>query len=246
MTLLSVPQLSLIILLAIAALLALPRYLIAPVRLRSRSRQGTAPALELAESEEEIPEPVSAALGPWTRSLESAGFTALPLCRGAVSSARGGSVWYFRLLQREESGDVARVMTSYDTSGQRRSTALVVFETRLADGGAVRTTNSPLPSTTPTPAGDHSARFAGERDAARLYALHRAHVRRVGRPGRRGAPIGDPVEFQRREEELGQQRMVSSGWYEIDGGSLRPTWRGAFLATWRFLPPWRTLVDARD
>lgn len=70
----------------------------------------------------------------------------------------------------------------------------------------------------------------------RLYEIHRA----LADPdGRSDVPIDDPVTYLKWVANQEFAYWVSRGYYYLDGvgARLRPTWKGAYLITWKFLPP---------
>ena len=228
---------------AVAVLLWLTaQYWLAPIVTRLGHRiKPMGPILEpvRAGSETEIDPLVRAVLDSYGSALEALGFAPTPLLVNKGQLNRG----FVQLFEHPRHGDVASVLVVPDPTHPEPHT-LVGF-TSLVGGLRLRTANSPLPSVFPSPPYGRMARFPDERGPARLYALHRVRVRRCGQ---QSSPIrvGDPVAFQRREEEDGPRNWLARGYVFRDGAELRPTWKGALCMPYRLLFPWKQLNEWRD
>lgn len=113
-----------------------------------------------------------------------------------------------------------------------------VFLTRFGEGDEVVTGNAPVAASAHHPR-VHDVRFARMGDPRQLRALHDAHVRRV-MGARVPAPVPPDEElagFVARTEQRALERQRELGRMSRRGDAYRPTWKGAFLATWRYLPP---------
>jgi hypothetical protein len=215
------------------------QYWLAPIVVRMTHRL-TPHVTDLRPVAESDTEPACrSVLEQYRGALEPLGFVRMPVLVNKGPGPQG----YVQLYEHREHGDVATVLALPDPA-QPQPQNLVVF-TAIVGGERHRTVNSPLPSTFPTPRGTRVARFPEERDPARLYALHRAWVKRRGQ---RQQPmrIGDPVAYQRRDEAEGPRHWVTTGYAFWDGAELRPTWKGAVCMPWRMLFPWKHLNEWRD
>ena len=224
-----------------AALLVTTNYWLSPFLFRLGHRMGSGrPRVEPLPADHVPAAPLGAPLVANRGALEALGFAATPLMHDAAREHAG----YVQLFEHRQDGGVATLLVAPRPQGGE-PVVLVGFATRLASGAEVRTGNGPIPSVFPARKGLLAARFPSERDAARLYALHRAHVARRG--GRAATiRIGDPAVFQQREEEASTRSWLASGYVYQDGASLRPTWKGAFCMPYRLLFPWKQLNDWRD
>ena len=150
------------------------------------------------------------------------------------------------LLSEFEPGTVATALAIQKPDG--RLHALLGFTTRMAGGAKIRTSNSPLPSITPAPAGESRMRLPAEQNAGRLYAIHMHRVAQATAAGKRidRLTIGNPVAYQHAEELSSLAQFVASGYWRRNGDRLTLTWKGAFLSAWRLLPPWRGITQRRD
>ena len=225
----------------VLALGVLLKYWLAPLHVRFRFRFPTAGTnLELVRPDAPLPGLVAWELRRAQPALEALGFRPTePLGDYGAAIPQG-----LQLFEHPDRGDVATVVVIPQPGGADVQ-SLVGFTTALRDGGRVCTSNTPLPSVFPGRPGIVVARFAAEKDLARLYALHRAHV---GAQASYAAPVrlGDPVGYQQAEEAAARANWVRAGYaYEVDR-SLRPTWKGAFCMPYRLLFPWKQWNERRD
>ena len=230
------PSLKLRGLLVVLALLA-PWWL-GPLRIKEKQKRPGAPSpMELLPGLAAVPSALAAFVADTQRTLAALGFA-----RFGILKQQQGIV----LLGIDEAGTVAAGLALPKADGTIHS--LVGFTTQLAGGAKIRTSNSPLPSIVPPPSGEDRLRVHTERDTARLHALHRARVAEAAAAGKRvvALDIGDPVAYQRREEQSSIAQSVASGYWTRRGEQLVLTWKGAFLSAWRMLPPWRQLAERRD
>ena len=113
----------------------------------------------------------------------------------------------------------------------------------------VETTNAADAGTFPRPPEYARTVLAGMTDYRLMSLVHDAAVRRLGAGGR-SRPLPDPADWPEvlhadlREEHEGYVRL---GCFEPedDRGRRRMTWRGAYLATWKQLPPVRQILARR-
>lgn len=119
-----------------------------------------------------------------------------------------------------------------------------VFRTELQDGREVVTANAPLPSVFSRPKGLHACGLPPGTDLLTLHRAHRAHVELKARGA---APIpGQSTGYVEHHERRGMEAQCELGVYRRVGEEYRPTLRGAFLTTWRLLPPLKQLRAARN
>ena len=229
----------LIPILVIALLWVGSQYWLAPIVFRMGHRLTPAVSDLRQVAESDVHPRFGGVLEQYRASLEPLGFVATPL----LVNEGQGSPGYVQLYEHPRHGDVATVIAVPDPQ-QPLPHNLVVFTT-MVGGVRLRTVNSPLPSTFPASRGTRVARFPDERDPARLYALHRARVKRAGQEPQ-PIRIGDPVAYQRRDEAESPKHWVASGYAAWDGPELRPTWKGAVCMPYRLLFPWKHFNEWRD
>ena len=110
------------------------------------------------------------------------------------------------------------------------------------------TSNVPYTLGIRPPAGQTTFQASGVKDVARLYALHELCVRDAG--GRRRNPPApeDHAAFVESERRRAHDNMCARGYAcrrGPKGEALRPTLKGAFMMTWRHLPPMKQIVRER-
>jgi hypothetical protein len=111
-----------------------------------------------------------------------------------------------------------------------------VLRTQFSDGQEVVTANAPSPSIFTLPRGLHSCSLPPETGLTALHRAHQAHVRlAVGQ----ATPVPGSLagNYVVEQEERAMRSQVEHGVYRVAGEGYRPTLRGAFLITWRLLPP---------
>ena len=191
----------------------------------------------------DIPPAVGQPLAAVERALAAIGFGAPT--RGASMQANVSSC--FSLLEHRDGRALASAAVLLTTSGRQLTT--VVFQSELADGTRVTTSNSAAKRRFPRRAGEDSISFPEVRDAAALHAVHALRVRTLssGAPPRPVTRGPDPIADHRRETDEFHARMVAAGYYRPAGeGRHVLTRRGAAFATWRGLFPWAHLTDWRE
>lgn len=125
-----------------------------------------------------------------------------------------------------------------------RTVTLVAFRTEFTDLTAVVTANTPNTGCFPPDPRVSSIRCPGVHNLAFLYHLHTARVHRDR--GRRVATLDRyPSASARLEMEHRDtfERLCDVGEYRLDAVRKQyvPTVKGAFLMTYRLLPPWKQM-----
>ena len=223
---------------ALVVLAIVSPWWLGPLRIKEKQkRPGVPEPMEVVPELAAVPAVLASFVAETQRTLATLGFGRISVLR-----QRQGVV----VLADTEGGTVACGLALPKADGSVHS--LIGFTTQLAGGAKIRTSNSPLPSTTPAPAGEDRLRLAEERDAARLLEIHEARVARAVASGKRVVPlsVADPVAYQRREEQSSIAQAVACGYWYRSGEQLALTWKGAFLSAWRLLPPWKQLAAQRD
>jgi hypothetical protein len=119
-----------------------------------------------------------------------------------------------------------------------------VFRTELSDGRLVLTSNPPTTGVFSRAKGHHSLALPPETDLPALYRAHQGHLKlKAGQ----AQPVPGPTEnYLERHEREGTERQVEFGLMRQVGDEYRKTLRGAFLMTWRLLPPLKQLRVAAN
>ena len=199
-----------------------------------------------ADDVQRLPDAMRDRLATNEHALISLGFS--PPFRGsnnAIANIRST----FSLFEHPRDRTLAFVLV---TQGPHVGTvAAVSFRSDFADGRQMYTGNSGTVPRTPTRPQVDGLRLAGTYDVKALYDVHRFRVAERARevavaPLTRGH---DPLAFQAAESREVHDFWVHSGYYErVDGPtpSLRFTPRGAILASWRGLFPWKQFTVWRQ
>jgi hypothetical protein len=120
-------------------------------------------------------------------------------------------------------------------------TPTLTFETKFESGFAVETGNFADAGVFPPDANRNRMHIPRLKNAAVLYEVHRRRRVRYGPRGARAVlpPAGRELDAQREEEVAEKERVRAAGYYWLDApaGKYRPTWKGAYLMTWKLLFP---------
>lgn len=124
----------------------------------------------------------------------------------------------------------------------------MTFLTQFSDGTAIVTSNTSSAGVFPRDPKVSSVRCPGIRDFGLLYRFHRARVERAR--GGRAATLDHMKDARTRMENDWTQtfeRLVGAGYYSIDQARelYVPTLKGAFLMTYRLLPPFKQIQKLR-
>jgi hypothetical protein len=153
------------------------------------------------------------------------------------------------LLVNEMQRDAAMVMAMYsqDDNRTRLETLYVEFATEFVDGFEIDTSNTAQLGSFPAFPVKRTNAFPEISDPRRLYEVHRALCARWA-SGDKKPILSDeelPADIARgMVKEL--RRLVGVGYFWLDaaGACYRPTWKGAFLMTWRLCWPVTTIRKA--
>lgn len=175
-------------------------------------------------------------------ALAADGFTQA----GDLVRDRGANITRVTLLEHPE-GETATVAVVYSERGT--AAPLVEFTVVLTDGRVFDVNNSvSVPVFAPHP-GHEVKRFPEVRDPVRLHRLFRTLLRR-----RFGSPVlvrrdiaRDPARFLAGISDTEYRAQVAAGYFRFDERArrFRPTLKGAYLMTWKMLPPFATLRKRR-
>lgn len=223
--------------LGLAATLLAWEYVLAPLLLLlNRGRDATAPRLAFVRIASLLPMDLEQAVKHHEGPLRRLGFEPAQPIRDArdAGQVRTGKSGVTHLFRHPSGGDVALLVAIPRRDAPPLSA--LVFETPLADGTVLVTSNAPLPLARPPHPSWRWARFPAERDPSRLHALHRARV--AGHAAAEPAPLDDPLAWVRAREQASIDWLVASGYGRRRGDRVRYTVRGAYGAVLRTKWPW--------
>lgn len=221
--------------------IALPRivrlarmWIVLPIR--AHGKKNNPPAWQDTSADELSPE-MQEFLGNAVLAFRGEGFEVAANLHSPASAA-GAAIFVARLVNRS-SGDLATV----SMAAQKFTRAMeVTVYTQLADGRRMNTISSGRPRVLPRDPHEQIEIFPPTTGAAELCEIHRRRLERAGMAGLPRAPF--PDDHVQRLGEIWDEQMrwlVRCGYHRPanDPGRYRPTWKGAFLITWRQLPPLR-------
>jgi hypothetical protein len=216
-------------------------YVVLPLRLRRKMWHAAHPKYVPTQVEHLTPL-AQEGIRRLVHELAPDGFTVaanLHLAAGSGVSNTAGVI--VLLVNRQEQAQISGISA---VSGANAHWA-VVATTLFADGSRIVTANSSHVSGHPRNPSVDVINVPWIRNTRRLYAIHRARVAASSRasqprvlpdPGREAAFLED----QWRDE---MQRLQRGGYYWLDDSPerYRMTLKGAYIMTWRLLPPFRQL-----
>src|SRR5690606_16018986 len=88
------------------------------------------------------------------------------------------------------------------------------FDRSRVDGSSIDTVASNVPTIWPNTSGDSVLRTRGCPNPEKLWRLHRWRVLDDERAGV-NRPVTDAIDFQRRNEALGAERRIASGYWQL-------------------------------
>ena len=232
---------------AIVAYLFIALYVYAPLKIRrnqvKRARELYTP-IELPQ----LPTDVSGAFYVASPTLQACGFHALGHLRhhvGPTGQDSFVSIWVNAALN--DSAQIIGICTPSSLASIKAVT-LVTFRTEFSDDTSIVTSNTSSLGVFPRDPKVSAIRCPGVRDLALLYRFHRARVER-DRNGRQATlqRVKDPVSRMQSEHAETYERLVKAGYYTLNGlsESYVPTLKGAYLMTYRLLPPFKQIQRIR-
>lgn len=150
------------------------------------------------------------------------------------------------LLQNDQAGQRATVLAKrLPTKTGSISKVALEFCTSFADGRELCVNNNSDPGIFAAVPGKRVERLADVRDPRQLYRVHQAVERRFyGATSRTEFDERrDPVDVLRIAVLHEMEKQLATGYFRLDetAARYRPTLRGAFLMTWKLLPPVRQM-----
>ena len=146
-------------------------------------------------------------------------------------------------------GDLALAVAMQSTASARIAACYVEFPARFRDGRSVSVKNSSQVGAFRSPSLRTVVQFPDVRDPVRLRRVQAAFLQRYFTTAER-VPFeheDDPARFlvEGMVRELSEQVEAGTWWRDDVAQVFRPTFRGAWLATWRLLPPFVTIRRMR-
>ena len=146
-------------------------------------------------------------------------------------------------------GDVALAVAMQSLASARIAACYVEFPAKFRDGRSVSVKNSSQVGAFRSQALRTVVQFPDVRDPIRLRRVQAAFLERYFATAER-VPFEhehDPVRFlgEGIVRELAEQVEAGTWWRDDVAQVFRPTFRGAWLATWRLLPPFVTVRRVR-
>jgi hypothetical protein len=189
---------------------------------------------------EQLPPDVMAFMDRTVWEMQTAGFLPAALVReaGAVPDV----MLYLVLFTNPATQDRAAAAFSIGSNELTTiRTPTVTFETKFDSGFAVETGNFADAGVFPRDPNRNRMHIPKLKNVVVLYEVHRRRRAKHGpRGGRAVLPApGRELDEQRAEEAADKERVRAAGYYWLDAaaGKYRPTWKGAYLMTWKLLFP---------
>ena len=223
-------------------------YVGAPVLVRFTMKQKAAPVFEPLHPDRSPPEATRyfEAVG---EALSVDGF--VEATRLVLSGFTPNATIFLAAFENQTTQDAAVAVAAYvDVRGvMQLKTAYLEFSNGLTDGRSVSTNNTAELSVYREPEWRVMTQFPQVQECVLLYRLHEALVQRAnGR--KKPLPRRDGWDALLREAMVREMTsQIEPGYLQLSpsGEVYTPTWKGAFLMTWKLLPPLKgILLRARD
>lgn len=213
-------------------------YVLLPVAVKFTGSMRAAENYEVI-GRHQLPPDVVAYMDQKVWDLQSMGFVPAALVRdtGAMSNV----TLYLVLFTNPATADAAAATFTIGARVVTLRTATVGFDTTYPNGFAVETGNFADAGVYPPDPNRHRMHVPGLQSLPVLYELHRRRCLRHGPAGASGvlpAP-GHELETVMAEGAREKERVRTAGYYSLDAtaGKYRPTWKGAYVMTWKLSFP---------
>jgi hypothetical protein len=237
---------------ALVAIGLLLPYVVGPILIRRSVTQKLDPDLvPFPPDHPSLPADVAQHFREATRQLVEAGFEVLTGFGLPRQTPRVRAVLILFANRVTKEAAMATAMYGDLPDGPQLQTAYVEIISLFRDGALVQTNNSRVLGAFPKRPGVFTTQFPQVHNIARLVTLHRALVERYGGVGEKRLRLDEEFHGDARaylaacmREEL--ERQVPNGYMFLSEseGLFRPTWKGAFLMTWKQLFPFKQLREA--
>jgi hypothetical protein len=229
------------------AVVLLAPFWLGPIAVRLATRHPARPSFEPYDSSRHrVPDWALAFAEETAAALGRAGFTSNARFVEATWARHLTS--FVTVLTNAASRDVAMAAALYTSqAAAARRVSYTEFIANLSDGRQLLTNNSATPSVFPPVPTKTLTRLPQVKDPVRLYRVHELLARRE-RAAKQ--PLPTDANFAGRLSEAMARSMdeqLRTGYMCFDAadGVYRPTWKGAVLMSWKLLPPWRQIRQAR-
>jgi hypothetical protein len=194
-------------------------------------------------SREQLPADVMTFMDNVVWAVQPLGFVPAVLLR-EVGAAPNTSI-YVVLMPNASTADRCTASftigeTEGEVGGRRLTTPVITFETQFHDDTAVSTSNFADAGVFPPNPGVNRLAIPGLTDVNLLCEIHRRRRARVPAWKKPVLPApGQEWASQVEEDAREKERVREAGYYSLDeaAGKYVPTWKGAYLMTWKLLFP---------
>jgi hypothetical protein len=232
---------------SLAALVGGALYLGAPLLIKQKQRVALEPDLALVNpNDPDLPPGLSDALFEAIAELQGLSFA--PRATLRYRGAGLPITTYLTLLANPAAHDVALAVAVYSCVGgaPRLRARYIQFITKFGEDCYLLTSNTDvLPVFAPVPT-KQNERFPMVRDAATLYRAHAALAEPFGARTKSKPSEEDPVTLVKSSIRREMAEQEQAGYFFVDAAArfYRPTWRGAYLMTWKLLFPVKAIRRA--
>jgi hypothetical protein len=211
-------------------------YVVAPLVVWQLQRFSAEHTLEVIDPEE-LPRAIDRYFLQMTPGMVAQGFVVVAYLRDAKMLA--GWAAYMTLWVNRPCGQAAMVGTIISAAGITPKAKWMEFQTELADGWRVETTNSGNLGMFVQDKKNHRLQFPGIEDPAVLYHLHLWHEEQQLDPRKpRFFPADEVVvDYMTTENRRTFERQAAAGRMKMVDGKYRHTLGNAFRCTWMQCPP---------
>ena len=225
-------------------------YLVTPIIIKFSNVVKGAPTLERMDPAH-WPPAVADAMRRHEHDLYNMGFEISE--RFSMVGATNNTATLLTMFIDRKSGDKAMLTAIWGLANGvwKLGTLYLEFTTRMRDGRCFDTMNSQVPTGTfQSAATDVKTQVPQITEARELYRVHQYVMRKHGVTGaadKMTYPPGGAENYLRRIWREGHEEQVAFGRfnYNKEKDVFTPTWKGAYLMTWRMLWPVSRFVRAR-
>jgi uncharacterized protein DUF4253 len=234
------------LLLIVVIVIAAVPYVIGPMLTHQRQRRDARPTLEPFDpAKHPLSTTLSDAMQRNVALLGQAGY------RQVADLFRADTTAQLRAVLMDTTGeDIAVIVGAAAVARPERGSCAVELVARFEGGRSLTVHNSPLPGVFGPVPGKEKVRLRDVRDPVRLVRFYQALLAHRYGAVRRERPDyqADPGAFlgAAMARELRQQLDTGYLWLDERAGVYCPTWKGAFLMTWKLLQPFRDIGDWRS
>lgn len=229
-------ELFLIVVIVIAAV----PYVLGPIRIHQRHRQPARPAfVPFDPARHPFPADLAGDIRKNVELLGRAGFAVV------ADLFRGDQATRMRVMLLDTpAGEVALVSGAFPARLPQGGACHVEFIARFEGERSFSVLNH-VPGIFPAVPGKEKVRVREVRDPERLFRVYQTLLaRRYGAVKREPLEVrADPAGFLSAAMARELRQQVDTGYYRLDAAAdaFRPTWKGAFLMSWKLLSPMREI-----